>query len=75
MIFKPFTCPQVIAVAMDVFTDVDIFKEVIAATLRGVAVYVLLDHSHFPSFLAMSRRAGISIQDLKVREPPQFFDL
>ncbi|CAF90564.1 unnamed protein product, partial [Tetraodon nigroviridis] len=56
---------QVIAVAMDVFTDVDIFKEVITATLRGVAVYILLDHSHFASFLTMSRRAGINIQDLK----------
>lgn len=68
MVFKPFTCPQVIALAMDVFTDVDIFKEIITATLRGVAVYVLLDHSHFTSFLTMSRRAGINIQDLKVRK-------
>lgn len=68
MIFKPFPCPQVIAMAMDVFTDVDIFKEIITATLRGVAVYALLDHSHFSSFLTMSRRAGINIQDLKVRK-------
>lgn len=68
MIFKALTCPQVIAVAMDVFTDVDIFKEIITATLRGVAVYILLDHSHFSSFLTMSRRAGINIQDLKVSE-------
>lgn len=67
MTFKPFTRLQVIAVAMDVFTDVDIFKEIITATLRGVAVYVLLDQSHFTGFLTMSRRAGINIQDLKVR--------
>lgn len=61
-------CLQVIAMAMDVFTDVDIFKEIITATLRGVAVYVLLDESHFSSFLDMSRKAGINIQDLKVRD-------
>lgn len=67
MTFKHFTRLQVIAVAMDVFTDVDIFKEIITATLRGVAVYVLLDQSHFAGFLTMSRRAGINIQDLKVR--------
>lgn len=53
---------------MDVFTDVDIFKEIITATLRGVAVYILLDDSHFSSFLAMSLRVGINVQDLKVRQ-------
>lgn len=67
MFSKCFGCPQVIAIAMDVFTDVDIFKEIITATLRGVAVYILLDDSHFSSFLAMSLRVGINIQDLKVR--------
>lgn len=52
---------------MDVFTDVDIFKELITATLRGVAVYILLDESRYSSFLAMSNRVGINIEDLKVR--------
>lgn len=52
---------------MDVFTDVDIFKEIITATLRGVAVYILLDDSQFKSFLAMSHRVGVNIQDFKVR--------
>ncbi|XP_071359681.1 protein FAM83B-like [Trachinotus anak] len=56
---------QVIAIAMDVFTDVDIFKEIICATLRGVVVYILLDDSQFRSFLTMSRRVGINIQDFK----------
>lgn len=60
-------CLQVIAISMDVFTDVDIFKELITATLRGVAVYILLDESRYSSFLAMSNRVGINIQDLKVR--------
>ncbi|XP_061685368.1 protein FAM83B-like [Syngnathoides biaculeatus] len=56
---------QMVAIAMDVFTDVDIFKEVLGATLRGVAVYILLDEGHFSSFHTMSRRAGVNIQDLK----------
>ncbi|XP_068606716.1 protein FAM83B-like [Brachionichthys hirsutus] len=56
---------QVIAIAMDVFTDFDIFKELIAATLRGVSVYILLDDDHFSSFLAMSHRVGVNLQDVK----------
>ncbi|XP_047433728.1 protein FAM83B-like [Mugil cephalus] len=56
---------QVIAIAMDVFTDIDIFKEIISATLRGVVVYILLDDSNFGSFLTMSHRVGVNIQDLK----------
>ncbi|XP_076027843.1 uncharacterized protein LOC143017101 [Genypterus blacodes] len=56
---------QVIAIAMDVFTDVDIFKELISATLRGVVVYVLLDESHIKSFLTMSQRVGVVIDELK----------
>ncbi|XP_071765112.2 uncharacterized protein LOC139919311 [Centroberyx gerrardi] len=56
---------QLIAIAMDVFTDVDIFKEIVNATLRGVVVYVLLDDSQFKSFLTMSQRVGVQIQDLK----------
>ncbi|XP_077427947.1 uncharacterized protein LOC144055650 [Vanacampus margaritifer] len=56
---------QVVAIAMDVFTDVDIFKEVVGATLRGVVVYILLDQGHFGSFHDMSRRAGVNIRDLK----------
>ncbi|XP_068177893.1 protein FAM83B-like [Antennarius striatus] len=56
---------QVIAIAMDVFTDFDIFKEVFAATLRGVSVYILLDEAHFSSFITMSYRVGINLQDVK----------
>ncbi|KAK5925955.1 hypothetical protein CgunFtcFv8_021568 [Champsocephalus gunnari] len=54
-----------IAIAMDVFTDVDIFKEIVTATLRGVVVYILLDQSQIRSFLNMSQRVGINMQDLK----------
>ncbi|CAN9510641.1 unnamed protein product [Ophioblennius macclurei] len=56
---------QIVAVAMDIFTDVDIFKELISATLRGVMVYILLDETHVRSFFSMSQRVGINVQDLK----------
>ena len=52
---------------MDVFTDVDIFKEIVNATTRGVMVYILLDDFQFKSFLNMAKSAGVQIQYLKVR--------
>lgn len=51
---------------MDVFTDVDIFKEVVDASVRGVPVYILLDHNHFKSFLAMIEKQDIQLQKLRV---------
>ncbi|XP_014863171.1 PREDICTED: protein FAM83B-like [Poecilia mexicana] len=56
---------KLVAIAMDVFTDVDIFKELISAALRGVMVYVLLDDSRVSSFLNMSRSMGINLHDIK----------
>ncbi|XP_032419266.1 protein FAM83B-like [Xiphophorus hellerii] len=56
---------QIVAIAMDVFTDVDIFKELISAALRGVVVYILLDDSRVSSFLNMSRSMGINLHDIK----------
>ncbi|KAK1791399.1 hypothetical protein P4O66_013418 [Electrophorus voltai] len=56
---------QVIAIAMDVFTDVDIFKEVVDASVRGIPVYILLDQVHFKSFLHMVANHDIQIQKLR----------
>ncbi|KAG1941545.1 protein FAM83B [Pimephales promelas] len=56
---------QVIAIAMDVFTDVDIFKEVVDASVRGVPVYILLDHNHFKSFLTMIEKQDVQLQKLR----------
>ncbi|CAL8333055.1 unnamed protein product [Lota lota] len=56
---------QLIAISMDVFTDVDIFQEVTSAARRGVIVYILLDHTHFYAFLTMSQRLGVNIKDLQ----------
>ncbi|CAK6951612.1 protein FAM83B [Scomber scombrus] len=56
---------QVIAIVMDRFTDVDIFKETVEASIRGVAVYVLLDDSHLKSFLTMVENQDVKIQQLR----------
>lgn len=53
---------------MDVFTDVDIFKEVVEASIRGIPVYILLDHIHFKSFLTMTTNLDIQIQKLRVSD-------
>lgn len=65
--FPRLMCFQLIAIVMDVFTDGDIFKELINATQRGVVVYILLDDSHVKSFLKMAHDMEINIQELKVR--------
>ncbi|XP_056148397.1 protein FAM83B [Lampris incognitus] len=56
---------QVIAVVMDMFTDVDIFKETVDASIRGVPVYVLLDDFHLKSFLTMAENQDVKIQQLR----------
>lgn len=57
---------QVISIVMDVFTDVDIFKEVVNASLRGIPVYILLDDIHVKSFLAMAENHDVNIRQLRV---------
>uniref|UniRef100_A0A3Q3E7Q5 Family with sequence similarity 83 member G n=1 Tax=Labrus bergylta TaxID=56723 RepID=A0A3Q3E7Q5_9LABR len=48
---------KVIAVVMDVFTDVDIFRDLLDAGFkRRVSVYILLERSSLPHFLSMCRR-------------------
>ncbi|XP_072319679.1 uncharacterized protein [Eucyclogobius newberryi] len=56
---------QLIALSMDVFTDVDIFKELINAALRGIVVYLLLDQTNFSSFLNMSQKLRVSLSEIK----------
>ncbi|XP_062895331.1 protein FAM83B isoform X2 [Mobula hypostoma] len=53
---------QVIAIVMDVFTDVDIFKEVLDAATRGVPIYIVLDDSNFRHFTAMCENQGVHLQ-------------
>lgn len=56
---------KVIALAMDIFTDVDIFKEIVEASTRGVSVYILLDEYNFNHFLTMTEKQGCQVQRLR----------
>ncbi|XP_054424804.1 protein FAM83B [Pteronotus mesoamericanus] len=56
---------KVIALVMDMFTDVDIFKEIVEASTRGVSVYILLDESKFNHFLSMTEKQGCQVQRLR----------
>ncbi|XP_040284509.1 protein FAM83B [Bufo bufo] len=56
---------KVIAIVMDMFTDIDIFKELVEASTRGVPVYLLLDDANFPHFLKMAEKQGLQVQRLR----------
>ncbi|XP_055079828.1 microtubule-associated protein futsch isoform X2 [Periophthalmus magnuspinnatus] len=57
---------KVIAVVMDVFTDVDIFRDLLDVSYKKkVSVYILLDHASVPHFLSMCQRANMHTGHLK----------
>ncbi|KAM9314719.1 protein FAM83G [Pholidichthys leucotaenia] len=57
---------KVIAVVMDVFTDVDIFRDLLdAGYKRKVPVYIILDVAAVPGFLSMCGRADMHRGHLK----------
>ncbi|XP_007939661.1 protein FAM83G [Orycteropus afer afer] len=57
---------KVIAVVMDMFTDVDIFKDLLDAGFkRKVAVYIIVDESSVKYFLHMCERARMHLGHLK----------
>ncbi|XP_013862395.1 serine-rich adhesin for platelets [Austrofundulus limnaeus] len=57
---------KVIAVVMDVFTDVDIFRDLLDAGFkRKVSVYILLERTTLPHFLSMCQRASMHAGHLK----------
>ncbi|KAK3532504.1 hypothetical protein QTP86_018521, partial [Hemibagrus guttatus] len=57
---------KVIAVVMDLFTDVDIFKDLLHASFkRNVAVYIILDLTGVPHFLKMCESASMHTGHLK----------
>uniref|UniRef100_A0A3B3WDQ5 Scaffolding anchor of CK1 domain-containing protein n=1 Tax=Poecilia mexicana TaxID=48701 RepID=A0A3B3WDQ5_9TELE len=60
---------KVIAVVMDVFTDVDIFRDLLDAGFkRKVSVYILLERTMLPHFLSMCQRKCLfAFQHLRVR--------
>ncbi|XP_072531010.1 uncharacterized protein fam83ga [Salminus brasiliensis] len=57
---------KVIAVVMDLFTDVDIFQDLLDASFkRKVAVYIILEATGVPHFLKMCERATMHTGHLK----------
>ncbi|XP_057704959.1 protein FAM83B isoform X2 [Corythoichthys intestinalis] len=62
---KDFHKSNVIAIVMDMFTDVDILKETADASIRGVPVYVLLDDYHLKDFLTAAMNQDVNLQQLR----------
>ncbi|XP_006098614.1 LOW QUALITY PROTEIN: protein FAM83F [Myotis lucifugus] len=57
---------KIIAVVMDLFTDVDIFQDIVdAASKRRVPVYIILDESGVKYFLEMCQ--GLELTDYRIR--------
>ncbi|XP_077585665.1 protein FAM83H [Stigmatopora nigra] len=55
---------QVIAIVMDMFTDVDIFADILNAAMRNVAVYILLDEQNAHHFMNMVSNCRVNLQML-----------
>ncbi|XP_054848628.1 protein FAM83G isoform X2 [Eublepharis macularius] len=61
-----FQAQKVVAVVMDMFTDVDIFKDLLEASFkRKVAIYIILDETNLKYFLQMCERAQMHTGHLK----------
>ncbi|KAM4865002.1 protein FAM83H isoform 1-T3 [Thomomys bottae] len=52
---------QVVAVVMDMFTDVDLLSEVLEAAARRVPVYILLDEMNAQHFLDMVDKCRVNL--------------
>uniref|UniRef100_A0A672KAU1 Protein FAM83H-like n=1 Tax=Sinocyclocheilus grahami TaxID=75366 RepID=A0A672KAU1_SINGR len=52
---------QVIAVVMDIFTDIDIFSDLLDATARHVPVYILLDEQNAHHFVNMVASCKVNL--------------
>lgn len=53
---------QVIAVVMDVFTDIDIFADLLDAAARHVPVYILLDEQNSHHFVSMVNSCKVNLE-------------
>ncbi|XP_053348420.1 protein FAM83H [Clarias gariepinus] len=52
---------QVIAVVMDMFTDVDIFSDLLEAAQRHVPIYILLDEQNAHHFVSMATSCKVNL--------------
>lgn len=53
---------HVIAVVMDIFTDIDIFSDLLDAAARHVPVYILLDEQDAPHFVSMVNHCKVNLE-------------
>ncbi|XP_029976278.1 protein FAM83H [Salarias fasciatus] len=53
---------QVIALVMDIFTDVDIFADLLDAAARHVPVYILLDEKEVHHFISMVINCRVNLE-------------
>ena len=51
---------------MDMFTDVDIFAEILDAAMRNVAVYILLDELNAHHFVNMLSNCRVNLDCIQV---------
>lgn len=65
-IIIPFT-QQVVAVVMDMFTDIDIFSDLLDAAQRHVPVYILLDEQNAHHFISMVTSCKVNLDMVHVR--------
>lgn len=64
-----FFTPQVIAVVMDIFTDVDLFCDLMeASNKRRVPVYILLDEKNLSYFFNMCSELDVQNSHLSVSQ-------
>lgn len=66
---SPLKSPQVVAVVMDMFTDVDLLGEVLEAAARRVPVYILLDEMNAQHFMDMADKCRVNLHHVDVSEP------
>ncbi|KAJ7991644.1 hypothetical protein DPEC_G00286030 [Dallia pectoralis] len=55
------TAQHVIAVMMDMFTDVDLFADLLDAAARHVPVYILLDEQNSHHFVSMVNKCNVNL--------------
>lgn len=51
---------------MDMFTDVDMFADILNAAMRNVAVYIILDEQNAHHFVNMVSNCRVNLQSIQV---------
>lgn len=51
---------------MDMFTDVDVFADILDAAMRNVAVYLILDEQNAHHFVNMVSNCRVNLQNIQV---------